>query len=139
MLKNSQGSPSELRAVCNQFIQPPARSFNSKVKQWLRTTSHLEYDPNLTSISGHAGSAWFGKLSNGGWSYIAWFSWQSPGFELNDLGFLRYADDMTEMAWAQYNFPKPFSIFRRFNIEASQASSFAVSYTHLTLPTNREV
>ncbi len=117
-INGSTDAISELQTASSRYYQRP-------------DASHLEYDPNLTSLSGHAGSAWVGKLSNGGWSYIAWFSWQSPGFELNDLGFLRYADDMTEMAWAQYNFPKPFSIFRRFNIEASQASSFDYSGKYL--------
>ncbi|MBN2235925.1 MAG: hypothetical protein JW729_00105, partial [Bacteroidales bacterium] len=92
---------------------------------------HMEYNPNLTNLSGHAGSAWFGKFANSGWSYILWYSWQSPGFEINDLGYLRAADDMTQMAWTEYKFPKPFSVFRRLSMEASQYSSYDFSGKYL--------
>lgn len=93
--------------------------------------NHLNYDPTLTSLTGHAGNFWLGQLSNAGWSAIAWFSWQSPGFELNDIGYLRYADDLTQMLWAEYKFPQPFSIFRSFKIEGSQANSFDYSGKYL--------
>lgn len=93
---------------------------------------HLTYDPTLTNLGGHAGNIWIGQLSNAGWSAIAWFSWQSPGFELNDIGFLRYADDLTQLLWAEYKFPKPFSIFRRFSFEGSHGSSFDFSGKYLS-------
>lgn len=126
MGSNVQGDAaaiSELQMASSRYYQRP-------------DAEHMEYDPNLTSLSGHAGSAWFGKFANGGWSYIAWFSWQSPGFELNDVGFLRYADDMTEILWTQYNAPKPFSIFRRLSFEVSQASSFDYSGKYLAMSGN---
>lgn len=92
---------------------------------------HLTYDPTMTSLNGHAGNVWVGQLSNSGWSAIAWLSWQSPGFEINDLGYLRSADDITQMLWAEYKFPKPFSIFRRLSVEGSQANSFDYSGKYL--------
>ncbi len=114
---------SELQMASSRYYQRP-------------DAEHMEYDPNMTSLSGNAGSAWLGKFTNGGWSYIAWFSWQSPGFELNDIGFSRYSDDMTEMLWTQYNAPKPFSIFRRLSIEISQATSFDYSGKYLAMSGN---
>lgn len=90
--------------------------------------THFQYNPTLTSLSGHAGSVSFQKSSNGGgWNYILWYSWQSPGFEINDLGYLRYADDMTQIAWAQYDTPKPFGIIRKISVEGSQFSTFDYS------------
>jgi hypothetical protein len=117
-IKGDPSAISELQMASSRYYQRP-------------DANNMEYDPNLRSLSGHAGNAWFGKLSNGGWSYIAWLSWQSPGFELNDIGFLRYADDIAEILWAQYNAPKPFSIFRRLSVEGSHSSSFDYSGKYL--------
>lgn len=115
-VQGTEDAISELQQSSSRYYQRP---------------DNMRYDPTLTSLSGHAGNAWLGKLANGGWSFIAWFSWQSPGFELNDIGYMRYADDLTEILWAQYNFPKPFSVFRKFSIEGSQASSFDYSGKYL--------
>lgn len=118
-----QGAPeaiAELQTASARYYQRP-------------DDNHLNYDPTLTKLSGHAGSAWFGKLSNAGWSFITWFSWQSPGFELNDMGYLRYADDLTEMVWGQYEFPIPVGIFRRISIESSLATSFDYSGKYLAM------
>ncbi len=52
---------SELQLASSRYYQRP-------------DAEHMEYNPNLTSLSGHAGNAWFGKFTNGGWNYIAWFS-----------------------------------------------------------------
>ncbi|HAG17396.1 MAG TPA: hypothetical protein DCG69_12895 [Bacteroidales bacterium] len=94
-------------------------------------SEHTEFSPNLKTLSGHSGSVWMGKQTSGGWSYIAWYSWQSPGFELNDLGYLREADDMTEIVWAEYNIPKPISVFRKLSMEAVHYSSYDFSGKYL--------
>lgn len=77
---------------------------------------HLQLDTTLTSLSGHGGTAKIGKIGN--LSFEGGVTWRSPGVELNDIGFMRSADYITEFFWAGYRFPKPFSIFRslRFNV-----------------------
>lgn len=117
-IQGSENAISDLQTSSSRYFQRP-------------DANHLDFNPNLTSLSGHAGYAWFGKLSNSGWNYIAWFSWQSPGFELNDLGFLRSADDLTQILWGEYKFPKPFGIFRRLGVEGSQSTSFDYSGKYL--------
>ncbi len=117
-VQGSAAAISELQTASSRYFQRP-------------DATHMEYIPNLTQLVGHAGSVWVGKFSSGGLSYVAWLSWQSPGFELNDLGYLRKADDITEMVWSQYNFLKPFSIFRKFGIEGSQSSNYDFSGRYL--------
>ena len=114
----SEEAIEELQTASSRYYQRP-------------DADHLTYDPTMTSLKGQAGNIWVGQLSNAGWSAIAWLSWQSPGFEINDLGYLRSADDITQMLWAEYKFPKPFSIFRRFSVEGSQANSFDYSGKYL--------
>ncbi|HOC25418.1 MAG TPA: hypothetical protein PKJ13_08910, partial [bacterium] len=40
--------------------------------------------------------------------------WRTPGLELNDLGYMRQADQLIQVFWAQYRTLKPHSILREF-------------------------
>jgi hypothetical protein len=42
--------------------------------------------------------------------------WKTPGFEINDLGYLQQADRIMPIIWAGYNQWEPKGIYRRFNI-----------------------
>jgi len=85
---------------------------------------HVSVDSSRTSLSGHGGTVTFGRSGNGHINYVAWVTWRSPGFELNDVGFLYRADDIMQIAWAQYRIWKPFSIFRSMNINVNQWSGW---------------
>lgn len=74
--------------------------------------SHLEVDPNKTSLSGHGGDLKFGKAGQGHVKFETGLTWRSPGLELNDIGFLREADDIQNYFGITYQSLKPFSIFR---------------------------
>ena len=81
---------------------------------------YLILDSNRTSLSGHAGTLLLGKNGNSGFRYAFNLTWRSPGFELNDLGYLRKANSIFHYYWLGYQFPKPFSIFRAFNINLNE-------------------
>ena len=53
---------------------------------------HLNFDGTLTSLSGYGGKVKIGKGSKGLWKYSTEVSWRSPGFDLNDIGYLQMAD-----------------------------------------------
>lgn len=78
--------------------------------------SHLRVDPTLTSLSGHGGDIKFGKAGQGHIKFETGLTWRSPGLELNDIGFLREADDIQNYLGATYQSLKPFSIFRDASI-----------------------
>ena len=46
--------------------------------------------------------------------------WRSPGFELNDLGYLRNADRIMQFVWVGYRIFNPLGIFRRISINGNQ-------------------
>jgi hypothetical protein len=97
------------------------RTQTSSVRYFQRPdASYLSFDPTRTSLFGHGGTATFGKQGGGHLSFILGGTWRSPGLELNDMGYLRQADEIMEFAWAGYRFYKPFSIFRSLNINANQ-------------------
>ncbi len=81
---------------------------------------HLTMDPNRTSLSGHGGTLIGGKIGSGHLQYITGVTWRSPGLEINDMGYLRNADNILEFIWANYRIWEPFSIFRELSINGNQ-------------------
>ena len=57
--------------------------------------SHVEVDPTLTSLTGTGGRFEIGRQS-GDWRYNFGGNFRSPELELNDIGFLRQADDIRQ-------------------------------------------
>ena len=86
--------------------------------------SHLEVDPNRTSLTGTGGQFGIGKVGGQHWNYNAGFKWVSPELELNDVGFLRSADQMFQYANLRYRSIKPSGVFRDFNFRFNQFSAF---------------
>ena len=98
---------------------------------------HLEIDPNRTSLSGHGGTLSLGNYGgNDNLSFQHGITWRSPGLELNDIGFLNTADQIDYASWVGYQFPKPFSIFRRFRINYNQYSRWTYDWEHLYMAVN---
>jgi hypothetical protein len=73
------------------------------------------FDPERTSLSGTAGRMQIMKL-NGHLNYLGCVKWKSPGYEINDLGYMTQADQMLSVLWAGYNLWDPKWIYRTFNI-----------------------
>ncbi len=82
--------------------------------------SHVKLDSSRNSLTGHGGSILLGKLGNGNISYALFLNWKSPGLELNDMGYQRDADELSQLMWAQYRFLKPFGIFRDLSFNLNQ-------------------
>jgi hypothetical protein len=51
-------------------------------------------------------------------------TWRSPGFEINDMGYMRRANSIFQFIWVGYNITEPFSIFRSMGFNANQWSGF---------------
>jgi hypothetical protein len=81
---------------------------------------YVTLDPERTSLSGHGGDIAFGKIGGGQWRFVGAVTWRSPGLELNDVGFLRAADNILQFVWVGYHTTKPFSIFRNVNLNFNQ-------------------
>lgn len=77
---------------------------------------HLEVDSSRTSLAGHGGELYFRKSSYGHWRYRTGVKWRSPGLELNDLGYLRAADDILTEASTEYVENEPGSWFRSYSL-----------------------
>jgi len=54
--------------------------------------THIEVDPTRTSLSGFSSSFSLSKIGGGHWRWSMAGLVRSPGFEVNDMGYLMYAD-----------------------------------------------
>ncbi|MCI0523340.1 MAG: carbohydrate binding family 9 domain-containing protein, partial [Bacteroidales bacterium] len=92
-----------------------ARTQRSPVHNYVRPDAdYVEYDPTRTSLSGYGGNLLTGKIG-GNLNLLYLASWKSPGFELNDLGYMRVADQFLGVGVINYSINKPFSIFNRMS------------------------
>lgn len=85
---------------------------------------HVEVDPTRTSLTGTGGSFEVGKGGGGTWRYNVGGNWKSPEYELNDIGFLRQADLLTQYANVRKLWNKPTSWFRQANVGLNQFTQF---------------
>ncbi len=53
---------------------------------------HVSIDPTATSMSGVAGSVQMRKSAGLHWTSDSWIQFVSPGYEINDIGFLQRSD-----------------------------------------------
>lgn len=82
---------------------------------------HAEVDPRRTTLSGHAGSAMLTRTGNNtNLMYQFGGAWRSPGFEINDLGYMRVADEINQFGWAGYVQRRPAGIFNYWQINANE-------------------
>ncbi|MDX1462422.1 MAG: DUF5916 domain-containing protein [Marinirhabdus sp.] len=94
---------------------------------------HVEVDPTRTQLTGTGGRFEFGKGGGGNWRYAIGGNFKSPELELNDIGFLRQADDIRQYAVVRRLFNKPTSWYRRANarVELSTAFDFEGNYNRI--------
>lgn len=74
-------------------------------------------DTNRTALSGMGGRMQIIK-QNGHWNFMGAALWKSPGFETNDLGYMRTTDQILSVIWAGYNQFNPKGFYKSYNINS---------------------
>ena len=85
---------------------------------------YLGVDPAQTSLSGTGGYFKLGRKGNAKFTFAETFGWLTPGFDLNDVGYLREADVLnndTEVTFRQTN---PWKIFRSNTLSLNQVNKW---------------
>ncbi|MGB5500450.1 MAG: DUF5916 domain-containing protein, partial [Maribacter sp.] len=85
---------------------------------------HVQVDPNRTSMTGTGGKLEIGKAGGGNWRYEGGVIWRSPELELNDVGFLRQADEIKQFAEVRRLFLKPTDFYRRMQLSVEQYTTY---------------
>jgi hypothetical protein len=75
---------------------------------------YLSLDPGASSLAGH--STKLGLVKSGTWSFSATAKDISPGFEVNDLGFMGRVDYRNIGASGSYNNTEPGKLLRGYNL-----------------------
>ena len=105
-----QGSPAAIQelqeSTVHSFQRPDA--------------DHVEEDPTRTSLNGYAGSIGFSKIGGSKVRFNSNFGYKSPGFDINDVGFLRRADLRTMGNWLQRRYDTPSKYLRSFRYNLNQ-------------------
>jgi len=79
-----------------------------------------DVDSTRAALTGFAGSARLGKSSGKHFRGEGGVAWRSPGFEINDIGFMRRADEVNEFLWGSYVIQEPVGPMRRFQLNGNQ-------------------
>lgn len=75
------------------------------------SADYLGVDPSRRSLTGTGGYVKVGRKGNAKWNFSETFSWSSPGFELNDIGYMKetdYLSNETEIMYRQTDIWKMF-------------------------------
>jgi uncharacterized protein DUF5916/cellulose/xylan binding protein with CBM9 domain len=88
----------------------------SGVHNYQRPDADLPLDPNRTVLSGDAEEFKFGKIAGQNLLFESALQRRSPGFEINDIGFLRRADQISWNTWAGFFDRRPHLFYTRFQL-----------------------
>ena len=86
----------------------------NSVHQYQRPDANLPLDSSRTVLSGDAEEIHFGKVGGEHVLFESAYQRRSPGFELNDLGYLRRADQVSWNTWVGYFDRKQRLFYNRF-------------------------
>jgi hypothetical protein len=76
---------------------------------------YVEVDSARTSLTGTASSITLGKIT-GHWRAMTTANHRSPGFDSNDLGYLRIADQIQHSLWIGYREWEPGPLLLSYNV-----------------------
>ncbi len=80
----------------------------------------LHYDPSRTSLNGFGANLSVSKIGGERVRFNSNVSIKSPGFDMNDVGFLRRADQRSMSNWMQVRYDKPSKYLRSFRYNLNQ-------------------
>jgi hypothetical protein len=83
------------------------------VHRYQRPDDDLAYDPTRTSLSGDMQRITLSKFGGGATRFQTVYQRYSPGFEINDVGFLSRADDQLFRNWFSFQLNTPRLFYRR--------------------------
>lgn len=85
------------------------------VHYFQRPDDDLEFNPTRTSLTGHSAELRFAKVAGRRTVFETGYGRRSAGFDVNDLGFLRRANEQTWTNWFALRFNEPNRVFQRVN------------------------
>jgi len=92
-----------------------AATQRSSVHLYQRPDGSLRFDSTRTALWGDAQEIRFGKVGGQRTNFETSYQRRSPGFEVNDMGFLQQADQQSWNNWLGLRFNHPTRLYQRAN------------------------
>ena len=130
----------DLRLIGSQVRGSPealARTQQASQRYFQRPdATHVELDPDRTSLSGGALIWSLGKMSGGHWRYAVGGDLRTPGFEVNDLGFLFQSDQVMQWGWLGYREEQAGRLVRVWQVDLNLLGTWNWAPDYLTSGSN---
>jgi hypothetical protein len=110
-----------------------ARTQRNPVHLYQRPDGPLAFDSTRTSLSGTSLEMRFAKVGGKRLHFETAYQRRTPGFEINDIGFLRQADQQAWTTWAALAFLTPNQLFQQLRWNLNNWEYWSAS----GLPTER--
>ena len=81
---------------------------------------HVELDVTRTALNGYAGGLSVNKIGGERTRFSSNVGLRNPGYDINDVGFLRRADQKTMSNWFQWRHDRPTRLTRSFRWNLNQ-------------------
>jgi hypothetical protein len=107
------------------------RTQRNSVHYYQQPSDDLDVDSTRTSLTGYSTQLKFGKYSGGITRFETSVVRTSAGFDVNDLGFLRRADQMDWSTWTALSFREARGIYRWAQLNANHWETWNTSGTRL--------
>ncbi|WP_277466032.1 DUF5916 domain-containing protein [Parabacteroides sp. PF5-6] len=86
--------------------------------------NYLGVDPTRTALNGTGGYLKVGRKGNARWSFSETFNWLSPGFDLNNVGYLKQADKLSNETTIEFKQTDTWKIFRNNTFTLTQGNQW---------------
>ncbi|MGB2715093.1 MAG: DUF5916 domain-containing protein [Vicinamibacterales bacterium] len=96
----------------------------------------LEFDPARTSLNGYGAMLAVAKIGGERVRFNSNVSMKSPGFDINDVGFMRRADQRNMSNWMQVRYERPTKWYRSFRYNLNQWAGWNFDGDRLNLGYN---
>ena len=104
-----------------------ARTQQSFVHNYQRPDDGLQFDPSRTRLSGSSAQLVFNKRGGDVTRFNVGYQWLSPGFEINDVGYLRAANAQNQFLWFALVFNKPRAFYRMLQVNVNEWTNFTAA------------
>jgi hypothetical protein len=98
--------------------------------------NHVELDPTRTSLNGYGLLVALSKIGGERVRFNSNISMKSPGLDINDVGFMRRADQRNVSNWMQVRYERPTKWFRSFRYNLNQWAGWNYGGDRLNLGFN---
>jgi hypothetical protein len=113
---NAYVAASNVRGSANAI----ASTQRSGVHNYQRRDDGIGLDTTLTSLSGTSYQVNVNKNGGGITRFSAGYQYHSPGFEINDVGFLSRANAQNQYFWGAIQLRKPTKLYRSWQTNLNQ-------------------